>query len=219
MNHISADKKEEVLALLSKGKNRKEVSAQTGLSQYQIDIIRGGGSRMTPTPEGTARAKKAWETIRKKKAQKQAEAGAVMAKASKAASEIFETKEAHEAQVSLERDLQAALRANIEQLENGLSINDGGKEKTGSSGGRTDILAIDANGQDVIIELKVGKADRDVIGQTLQYMGDLQEATGKPARGLVIAHDFTARAIAASKPVSNIIELRKYGFNFSFKRV
>jgi RecB family endonuclease NucS len=104
-------------------------------------------------------------------------------------------------------------------LEAGLTINDGGKEKTVSSGGRTDILATDANGQAVIIELKVGKADRDVIGQTLQYMGDLQEATGKPARGLVIAHDFTARAIAASKPVSNIIELRKYGFNFWFKKV
>jgi hypothetical protein len=34
---------------------------------------------MTPTPEGTARAKKAWETIRRKQAQKQAEAGAVIA--------------------------------------------------------------------------------------------------------------------------------------------
>jgi RecB family endonuclease NucS len=219
MNLLSADKKREVLALLSEGRNRKEVAAQTGLSDYQIDMIRGGGSRMTPTPEGTARAKKAWETIRKKKAQKQAEAGAVIARASKAVSEIFETKEAHEAQVSLERDLQAALRANIGQLETGLSINDGGKERTGSSGGRTDILAIDANGQDVIIELKVGTADRDVIGQTLQYMGDLQQATGKLARGLVIAHDFTARAIAASKPVSSIIELRKCGFNFTFKKV
>jgi RecB family endonuclease NucS len=217
MNHISADKKEEVLALLSKGKNRKEVSAQTGLSQYQIDIIRGGGSRMTPTPEGTARARKAWETIRKKNAQKQAEAGAVMAKASKAASEIFETKEAHEAQVSLERDLQAALRANIEQLESGLSINDGGKERISASG-RTDILAMDADKNNVVIELKVGTADREVIGQILSYMGDLQAETEDPARGIIIAHDFTSRAIAAARAVPNI-QLRKYRHNFSFQPV
>jgi RecB family endonuclease NucS len=158
---------------------------------------------MTPTPEGTARAKKAWETIRKRKAEKQAQAGAVIAKASKAASEIFETKEAHEAQLSLERDLQAALRDNIEQLESGLIIIDGGKEKISASG-RTDILALDANKKNVVIELKVGPADRDAIAQILSYMGDLQEETGDSVRGIVIARAFTARAIAASKPVPSI---------------
>ena len=105
---------------------------------------------MTPTPEGTARAKKAWETIRKKQAQKQAEAGVVIAKASKAASEILNTEEAQKAKVSLERDLQAALRENIEQIESGLAIIDGGKEKVGPSG-RTDILAIDASKRIVAI--------------------------------------------------------------------
>jgi RecB family endonuclease NucS len=67
------------------------------------------------------------------------------------------------------------LRANIEQLESGLSINDGGKEKIGLSRGRTDILAIDANKRTVVIELKAVTADRDAIAQILQYMGDLQE--------------------------------------------
>jgi len=176
---------------------------------------------MSPTPEASERqrkaAYKAWETIRRKQAQKQAEAGAVIAKATKAASEIFETKEAHEAQVSLERDLQAALRENIEQLEPGLVIIDGGKEKISPSG-RTDILAVDASKKNVVIELKVGTADREVIAQILSYMGDLQAETGDTVRGIVIAHDFTARAIAASKPVASI-ELRKYGFNFSFTNV
>jgi len=96
------------------------------------------GSDMSPTPEASERQRKAafkaWETIRRKQAQKQAEAGAVIEKASKAASEILETKEAREAQVSLERDLQAALRDNIEQLESGLVIIDGGKEKISASG-------------------------------------------------------------------------------------
>ena len=67
--------------------------------------------------------------------------------------------------------------------------------------------------------LKVGTAEHEVISQILSYMGDLQEETGRPVRGIVIARDFTARAVAASKPVSSIIKLRKYGFNFSFKEV
>lgn len=172
---------------------------------------------MSPTPEGTARAKKAWETIRRKQAQKQAEAGAVIEKASKAATVIFETKEAHETQLSLERDLQLALRENIGQLEPGLVITDGGKEKIIASG-RTDILAVDANNQSVVIELKIGTADYPVIAQILSYMGDLQVEMGSPARGIIIAHDFTPRAIAASKPVASL-ELQKYGFSFTFTKV
>jgi RecB family endonuclease NucS len=217
MNPISTHKRDEVLALRREGWNRKEIASRTGLSIYQVDIIRGGGTRMSPTPEGTARAKKAWETIRKKQAQKRAEAGAVIAKASKAASEILNTEEAQKAKVSLERDLQAALRENIEQIESGLAIIDGGKEKVGPSG-RTDILAIDANKRIVVIELKAGQADREVVAQILSYMGDLQAETREPVRGIVIAHDFTPRAIAASKPVPSI-ELRKYEFNFLFKRI
>jgi len=216
MNSISTDKKNEVLALLREGRNRKEIASKTGLSVYQVDIIRGGGTRMTPTPEGTARAKKAWETIRRKRTQKQAEAGAAIEKASKAALEILQTEEAQKAKISLERDLQTALRENIAQLEPGLAIIDGGKEKIGPSG-RTDILAMDANKRTVVIELKAGQADRDVIAQILSYMGDLQAETGEPVRGIIIAHDFTSRAIAASKPVPNI-ELLEYKFNFSFQK-
>lgn len=176
---------------------------------------------MSPTPEVSERQRKAafkaWETIRKKRAQKQVQAEAVIAKATKAASEIFEAKEAQEAQVSLEKDLQAALRKNIEQLEPGLVIIDGGKEKISPSG-RTDILSMDSNKRTVVIELKVGRADREVIAQILSYMGDLQTETGGSVRGIVIASDFTSRAIAASKPVPNI-ELLKYTFNFSFKKI
>jgi endonuclease len=182
---------------------------------------------MSPTPEASERQRKAafkaWETIRRKAAEKTKVKGgaseiAEIAEAKETASEIANTADAKEAKFTLESDLQAALRANIEQLESGLTINDGGKEKTGLSGGRTDILAIDTNKQAVIIELKAVRADRDAIAQILQYMGDLQEEIGGSVRGIVIAPDFTARAIAASKPVPSI-ELRKYGFTFSFKKV
>lgn len=176
---------------------------------------------MSPTPEVSERQRKAafkaWETIRKNQAKKQAEAGAVIAKASKAASEILKTEEAQKTRISLERDLQAALRENIEQIEPGLIIIDGGKEKISPSG-RTDILAMDANRRTVVIELKVGTASHDVFGQIQSYMGDLMTEIGGPVRGIIIARDFDSKAIAASKPVPNI-ELLKYSFNFTFKKI
>ena len=57
----------------------------------------------------------------------------------------------------LERDLQAALRRTIEQLEPGLEIIDDGAERSVSSG-FIDITARDAGGSIVVIELKTGTA-------------------------------------------------------------
>jgi len=82
-----------------------------------------------------------------------------------------EALDAVETTFGLERDLQAALRKNIDQLEPGLSITDGGKEKQVASG-RVDITAQDKQGSTVVIELKAGTADRETVGQILGYMGD-----------------------------------------------
>ena len=176
---------------------------------------------MLTTEQRRAGALKAWETMRAKgyiKGKKPAaELEAAVAKAKETASEIMETAEDKNTRFGLERDLQIALRENIEQLEAGLTIIDGGREKTGSSG-RMDILAMDADKKTVVIELKVGTANQEVIGQILAYMGDLMAETKEPVRGIIVAHDFDSKVIAASKPVPNI-ELRKYGFNFSFKKV
>ncbi|MCY3656287.1 MAG: endonuclease NucS [Chloroflexi bacterium] len=57
----------------------------------------------------------------------------------------------------LERDLQHALRSNIEQLESGLKIVDGGKERVVEAG-KIDVTARDADGRLVVIELKAGTA-------------------------------------------------------------
>ena len=111
--------------------------------------------------------------------------------------------------------MQRALRKDIEQLEKGLKVADGGKEQILPSG-RIDILAVDSKGMHVVIELKAGTADRDAIGQILSYMGDLK-GRGR-VRGVLVAADFSGRAIAASKAVPDL-ELRKYGFNFLFQLV
>src|SRR5271170_3862558 len=68
--------------------------------------------------------------------------------------------------IGLERDLQTSLRARIEQLEPGLTIIDGGAERSVESG-FIDITARDGSGAIVVIELKAGKARRESVSQVL----------------------------------------------------
>jgi hypothetical protein len=118
----------------------------------------------------------------------------------------------------LERDLQSALRANIKQLDGSLKIVDGGKEH-GVPSGKIDILAVASDGASVVIELKAGTADGSAISQILAYMGDvIGAAKGKKVRGILVAGDFTAKAISASKAVPTVT-LKQYTFTFSFKNV
>jgi RecB family endonuclease NucS len=100
-------------------------------------------------------------------------------------------------------------------LNKGLEITAEKEQKVPS--GFIDITAKDKNGDTVVIELKAGKADREAIGQILGYMGDL--ATGKNlVRGILVASDFDLSAVAAVRVVPHL-QLRKYGFNFTFVSV
>jgi hypothetical protein len=117
----------------------------------------------------------------------------------------------------LERDLQTALRSNIEQLEPGLSIVDGGAERS-TRAGRIDITSKDSQGNTVVIELKAGRASSDVIAQVLSYMSAIAETENNPVRGMIVAGDFSERVILAAKAVRNL-SLVKYSFQFSFKRI
>lgn len=123
--------------------------------------------------------------------------------------------EAAEITFGLERDLQSALRANISQLESGLTIVDAGRERT-TDAGRIDIAAQDSNGNLVIIELKAGLATPEVIAQVLAYMGAVAESDGVPVRGILVAGDFHKRVVWAARAIPNL-ELKKYSFQFSFE--
>lgn len=114
----------------------------------------------------------------------------------------------------LERDLHKALRANIEQLEPGLKITDGGVEKSVESG-RIDITAEDADGREVLIELKAGRAELSSIGQLLSYMGSEIGDPSRPVRGILVANDFHPRVVMAAKAVPNL-SLMAYSFKFAF---
>ena len=115
----------------------------------------------------------------------------------------------------MERDLQRALRTNIAQLEPGLTITDGGSEKTVDAG-RIDITAEDANGSLVVIELKAGTAQPDSVAQLLAYMGTIENPSGRAVRGILVANDFAPRVAQAAKVVPNIV-LKAYSFQFSFQ--
>lgn len=122
--------------------------------------------------------------------------------------------EAIKQKLSLERDMQEALRRNITSLDPILKIIDDGAERAVDSG-FIDITCEDDNGV-VVIELKAGKADSRSIGQILGYMGDLQEEDHKkPVRGILIAHDFDRRAKAAARVVPTL-SLKKYSIEFKF---
>ena len=117
---------------------------------------------------------------------------------------------------SLERDLQAALRSNIGQLEKGLSIIDSGTEMA-TEAGKIDITAKDASGMTVVIELKAGTAEPAIVAQVLSYMATVGEPS-ESVRGILVAGDFHARVVLAAKAIPNL-ELRQYGFQFTFSSV
>ena len=122
-----------------------------------------------------------------------------------------------EAILSLEKDLNAALRQNIAQIEPGLTVIDGGKERIVASG-KIDILAQDTQGRKLVIELKAVKAPRDSVAQVLAYMGDIQAESGGDVRGLLIAPDFDPRAVSAARMVP-ALALQRFSFVFSFQPV
>jgi len=117
--------------------------------------------------------------------------------------------------ISLERDMQAALRVSIEQLELGLKVTDDGAERSVDSG-FIDITAEDNDGITVVIELKTGVAGQRAIAQILSYMGDIVlEQEGAKVRGILVAERFDSKAKAAARIIPDL-DLREYSVQFEF---
>lgn len=124
-----------------------------------------------------------------------------------------------EQKLSLERDMQAALRREIRSLEPSFAIIDDGAERSVDSG-FIDITCEDAtDGSLVVVELKAGKADSRAIGQILGYMGDIaEEEPGRLVKGILVAHDFDQRVVSAAKIVP-ALKLMRYSIEFRFRQV
>ncbi len=128
-----------------------------------------------------------------------------------------EAEEAQELTFGLEKDLQRVLRRNIQTLEQGLTITDGGRERH-TAAGFIDITAQDIQGRKVIIELKAPIAKPDVIAQTLAYMQAVQTEDQGEVRGIIIASDFVDRVKLAARQIPNL-KLVQYSFQFNFNPV
>lgn len=114
----------------------------------------------------------------------------------------------------LEREMQAAVRKQLNLLEEGLKEADGGKELSIATG-KIDILAEDKNGAFVVIELKAGACPSGALEQVLGYAEALAEEKGKHVRAYLVAAEFSDRIRAAAKRARDL-ELRTYEFCLSF---
>lgn len=104
----------------------------------------------------------------------------------------------------LVKNLDASLRIRLRVIET---------ERVVEGVGRIDIFAEGPLGSLWAIELKIGTATRDAVGQLSSYLGGL-ETEGIKARGLLVASAFDKSALAAARAVPNIY-LYSYSVQFS----
>lgn len=123
-----------------------------------------------------------------------------------------------------ESDLRDYLAKNLQIIEPGLRL----YEEEGITGvefpvgGRfIDILAVDRNGDFVVIELKVSRAYDRVIGQLLRYVGWIQKNQAEidqKVRGAIVARKITEDLILACSLIPSI-ELFEYELSLALNQV
>ena len=186
---VSTEQRKAIISLLSEGLENKQIAAQVGVTPGQVAAVK---AHVTMRTYGGGE--------------------------SNDTAEEAEIATAVDTAFGLERDLQMALRRNIDQLQPGLTVADGDKEQIVASG-RIDIKARDQHGRIVVIELKAGEPDRDSIGQILAYMGVLMNQDDEThVRGILVAKEFTPRTVSAARAAANI-RLVQYRFRFTFETV
>lgn len=96
-----------------------------------------------------------------------------------------------EAHVQKEKDYQRSICGDVARLEAGLLLV---AQQYELPSGHIDILARDATGSDVLVELKYPGAGSAVVGQLLRYREEHVRATGgRPTRALLVAPAVTPR--------------------------
>ena len=123
-----------------------------------------------------------------------------------------------------ESDLRDYLAKNLQVIEPGLRL----YEEEGITGvefpvgGRfIDILAIDFNGDFVVIELKVSRGYDRVIGQLLRYMAWIQKnqaESGQKVRGIIVAREISEDLLLACSLMPSV-ELFEYELSLALKQV
>ncbi|WP_054076029.1 endonuclease NucS domain-containing protein [Comamonas testosteroni] len=115
--------------------------------------------------------------------------------------------------LSLERDLEDQIVSHLDVLEPGLTLV---SRQEISDVGRLDLLARDAEGRTVIIELKAGEAKDSSIGQIARYIGWYAQKEGKPPRAILVASGFAEPLRWAAKAIPGL-KLVTYQVQFVFE--
>lgn len=122
----------------------------------------------------------------------------------------------------MEKNLRDFLEHHLEVLEPQLKL----YQANGKNGiefqidqGRIDILAVDAKGKFVVIELKLSRGREKALGQLLYYMGWVDTHLGNgPCRGMIVAADISTALATAVKRVPGV-SLFNYRLALSVERV
>lgn len=123
-----------------------------------------------------------------------------------------------------EKDLRNYLAKNLSALQAGLRMyeEDGITGIEFPVGGRfIDILAIDANGDLVVIELKVSRGYDRVVGQLMRYLAWIKKnlaESNQQVRGLIVAREISEDLLLACSMVPGV-ELFEYELSLVLKRV
>ena len=110
--------------------------------------------------------------------------------------------------------MQAQVRKQLANVEPGLVAIDDGKEAVVPTG-RINILARDAQGRTVVIELKAGKCPPGALEQLLAYAYDVEQEQGGEVRAMLVAGSFTDRLRAAARRAGNV-DLKTYAYSLNF---
>lgn len=123
-----------------------------------------------------------------------------------------------------ESDLRNFLSKNLHVLQHGLRLyeEEGITGVEFPAGGRfVDILALDANGAYVVIELKVSRGYDRAVGQLRRYMGWIaknQAQPGQAVRGIIVAREISQDLVLACSGLSDV-ELFEYEMSVSVRKV
>lgn len=133
-----------------------------------------------------------------------------------------------EMEFALERYLEDFIVDNWDKIDFGEKLDifeddDGnkGKQYYAEEIGYIDILATDRKGNFVVIELKKGRKNDEVIGQVLRYMGWVREnlARGnKNVRGLVIVREKDQKLEYALKEIAGKVDVLTYWVEFGLRK-
>lgn len=106
-----------------------------------------------------------------------------------------------------ERLLEEALEKNPSALEKGLRLVKNGRQFP-TDVSNIDLLMMDQNSNYTVVELKKGKTEDDVVGQTLRYMGWVREnlSTARLVRGIIVV---------AKGEITNKLEMAIKGLQIS----